>query len=242
MTQNPQRNIAKLWRRRVLVALTARTRGGGAYMLVLGIVSPCILLKALRTVVGESVKPAARWIISRVISFCPLACFSIFSATFKTLSTSFAPNLIGAPFGTVAAAGLSMERIVSGLCPVILCIVTQGIRSTTMFRTRRRSVSSTCRQPFTIADDSECTMQATKAWAEANQLEPCKCDMQRQRRCSTAMLQMMTALISKHIKNEHRRRSPLGGRLLMQSVTQYHHDVLRTRCDEQAKGGGLILA
>ena len=37
MTQNPQRNIAKLWRRRVLVALTARTpwerpknRGGNA--------------------------------------------------------------------------------------------------------------------------------------------------------------------------------------------------------------------
>ena len=28
---------------------------------------------------------------------------------------------------------------------------------------------------FTIADDSECTMQATKAWAEANPLEPCEC-------------------------------------------------------------------
>ena len=26
-------------------------------------------------------------------------------------------------------------------------------------------------------------------------------------------------------------RSPLGGRLLMESVTQYHHDMLRTRCD-----------
>ena len=159
---------------------TARTRGGGAYGLLLGVVSSCILAPknhndVLKTVVGESLMPAARWIISREISFCPSACFCIFSATFKTLSTSFAPNLIGAPFGTVVAAGLSMERIVSGLRPVILCIVTQGIRSLAMFRTRRRSVSSTCRKPFTIADDSVCTMLATKAWAEANQLEPCEC-------------------------------------------------------------------
>ena len=35
-------------------------------------------------------------------------------------------------------------------------------------------------------------------------------------------------------------RSPLGGRLLMQSVTQYHHDVLRTRCDEQASGNSPL--
>ena len=33
-------------------------------------------------------------------------------------------------------------------------------------------------------------------------------------------------------------RSPLGGRLLMQSVTQYHHDVLRTRCEGGPTGGG----
>ena len=35
-------------------------------------------------------------------------------------------------------------------------------------------------------------------------------------------------------------RSPLGGRLLMQSVTQYHHDVLRTRCEGGPTGGGNI--
>ena len=63
-------------------------------------------------------------------------------------------------------------------------------------------------------------------------------NMQRQRRRSKSMLQMMTALISKHIKSEHQRRSPLGGRLLMQSVTQYHHDVLRTRCEGGPTGGG----
>ena len=28
--------------------------------------------------------------------------------------------------------------------------------------------------------------------------------------------------------------SPLGGRLLMQSGTQYHNDVLKTSCEEQA--------
>ena len=50
------------------------------------------------------------------------------------------------------------------------------------------------------------------------------------------MLQMMTALISKHIKSEHRRRSPLGGRLFMQRVSQDNHDVPRTRCEEQATG------
>ena len=56
------------------------------------------------------------------------------------------------------------------------------------------------------------------------------------------MLQMMTALISKHTKSEHRRRSPLGGRLLKPSVSQYHHEVPRTRCDKQATGkAGLLL-
>ena len=30
---------------------------------------------------------------------------------------------------------------------------------------------------FQHADDSEGTMQATKAWAEANQLEPCECEV-----------------------------------------------------------------
>ena len=29
-------------------------------------------------------------------------------------------------------------------------------------------------------------------------------------------------------------RSPLGGRLLMQSGTQYHNDVLKTSCEEPA--------
>ena len=29
-------------------------------------------------------------------------------------------------------------------------------------------------------------------------------------------------------------RSPRGGRLLMQSGTQYHNDVLKTSCEEQA--------
>ena len=33
------------------------------------------------------------------------------------------------------------------------------------------------------------------------------------RRCSTSMLQMMTAFMSKHIKSERRRRSPIGARL-----------------------------
>ena len=31
-------------------------------------------------------------------------------------------------------------------------------------------------------------------------------------------------------------RSPLGGRLLRPSVSQYHHDVPRTRCEKQATG------
>ena len=35
-------------------------------------------------------------------------------------------------------------------------------------------------------------------------------------------------------------RSPLGARLLMQSVTQYYHDVLRTRCEEQASGNSPL--
>ena len=35
-------------------------------------------------------------------------------------------------------------------------------------------------------------------------------------------------------------RSPLGGRLLMQRVTQYRHDVLRTRCYEQARGNSPL--
>ena len=35
-------------------------------------------------------------------------------------------------------------------------------------------------------------------------------------------------------------RSPLGGRLLMQRVTQYRHDVLRTRCEEQASGNSPL--
>ena len=153
MTHNPWRNIAELARRRVLVVITARTPGGG-YGFLLGVASSCIL--------------APENHIDVLKTRCPSACFSIFSATFKTVSTSFPPNLTGAPFFTVVRAGLSMERIVSGLRPVILCIVTQGIRSLTMLRTRRRSVSSTCRQPFTIAADSEWTMQATKAWAEAN--------------------------------------------------------------------------
>ena len=88
----------------------------------------------------------------------------------QTLSTSFGPNLIGAPFGTVVAAGFSMERIVSGLRPLILCIVTQGIPSLAMFRTRRRSVSSRCRKPFAIADDNVCAMLATNARAESYHL------------------------------------------------------------------------
>ena len=35
-------------------------------------------------------------------------------------------------------------------------------------------------------------------------------------------------------------RSPLGGRLLMQRVTQYHHDVFKTRCEEQASGNSPL--
>ena len=35
-------------------------------------------------------------------------------------------------------------------------------------------------------------------------------------------------------------RSPLGGRLLMQKVTRYRHDVLRTRCEEQASGNSPL--
>ena len=35
-------------------------------------------------------------------------------------------------------------------------------------------------------------------------------------------------------------RSPLGRRLLMQRVTQYHNDVLRTRCEEQASGNSPL--
>ena len=35
-------------------------------------------------------------------------------------------------------------------------------------------------------------------------------------------------------------RSPLGRRLLMHRVTQYHHDVLRTRCEEQASGNSPL--
>ena len=44
-----------------------------------------------------------------------------------------------------------------------------------MFCRRRRSVSFTRRKPFTIVYDSVCAMLATKAWAEANELEPCEC-------------------------------------------------------------------
>ena len=35
-------------------------------------------------------------------------------------------------------------------------------------------------------------------------------------------------------------RSPLGGRLLMQSVTQYHHDVPTTRREEHAPGNSPL--
>ena len=43
MTPNPQRNTLKFARRRRIVGITATSRGGGAYGLLLGVVSLCIL-------------------------------------------------------------------------------------------------------------------------------------------------------------------------------------------------------
>ena len=41
-------------------------------------------------------------------------------------------------------------------------------------------------------------------------------------------------ILTEHYEFNWCLRSPLGGRLLMQSATQYHNDVLKTSCEEQA--------
>ena len=75
MTQNPWRNIAKLPRRRVLVVITARTRRGGGYVLLLGVASSCVVapenhIDVLRTWCEEQTKCNSPLHLDRGVGVC----------------------------------------------------------------------------------------------------------------------------------------------------------------------------
>ena len=72
--QNPQRNIAKLARRRVLVVITARTRAGG-YVLLSGIACSCILapenhMDVLKTRCEEQARCNSPLYLDRGVGVC----------------------------------------------------------------------------------------------------------------------------------------------------------------------------